>query len=77
MTGFVDVTDHPYHAVTDVDGAYEMRDVPPGTYTLEVWHEELSTLTKSVVVEAGATTTVDFRYTPPAAGRDSGKEGGR
>src|SRR5262249_5203855 len=41
MSAFVVVTDHPYHGVTDAYGEYELRDVPPGTYTLRVWHEQL------------------------------------
>ena len=31
--------DHPYFAVTDVDGAFEIGGIPPGTYTLVAWHE--------------------------------------
>ena len=30
-----------HHTVTDLYGAYEIRDLPPGSYTLRVWHEEL------------------------------------
>lgn len=38
MKAFVVVTEHPYHAVTDIFGEYEIRDVPPGTYRLKMWH---------------------------------------
>ena len=31
MSAFVAVTDHPYHAVTDATGIYEIRDLPAGT----------------------------------------------
>jgi hypothetical protein len=34
-TGF----DHPYFAVTDVDGKFVITGVPPGKYTLVAWHE--------------------------------------
>ena len=31
--------DHPYFAVTDADGKFEIREVPPGKYTVVAWHE--------------------------------------
>lgn len=60
MTAYVVVTEHPYHAVTDIYGEYEIRDVPPGTYRLKVWHERLGTQEKEVEVKAGKTSTVGF-----------------
>jgi Polysaccharide lyase family 4, domain II len=39
MNGWIYVFDHPYFAVTDDAGAFTIRDVPPGEYTLELWHE--------------------------------------
>jgi hypothetical protein len=41
MNAWVHVFDHPHHAVTDERGHFEIRDVPPGTYTLEYWHEPI------------------------------------
>lgn len=41
MNAWIYVADHPYHAVTDAAGNYEIRDVPAGEYTLELWHEPL------------------------------------
>jgi hypothetical protein len=60
MSAYVVVTDQPYHAVTDVYGEYQIRDVPPGTYQLEVWHELLGTRVQKVEVKAGETSKVDF-----------------
>jgi hypothetical protein len=62
MSAFIAVTDHPYHTVTDAEGAYEIRDVPPGEYTLRVWHEVLGTRESRVTVGAGVTAAVDFTY---------------
>lgn len=69
MSAFLDVADHPYHTVTDAYGAYELRDVPPGTYTLRVWHEELGTKEQPVTVTAGETATADLTYPAPGASR--------
>ena len=33
------VVPHPYYAVTDVNGNFQMTDVPPGTYEIVAWHE--------------------------------------
>jgi hypothetical protein len=33
------VIPHPYYAVTDDSGRFELNDVPPGTYQLIAWHE--------------------------------------
>lgn len=39
MTGYVRVFDHPYFAVTDEDGRFEIKDAPVGKYRLVYWHE--------------------------------------
>lgn len=39
MNGYVHVVNHPYYAVTDADGRFSLTDVPPGTYTIKMWHE--------------------------------------
>ena len=43
MNAYVGVLDHPYFAVTDKDGKFELKSLPPGTYTIEAWHEKLGT----------------------------------
>jgi plastocyanin len=60
MEGFIVVLQNPYFAVTGKDGRYEIRDVPPGKYTLAVWHEKRKAAPKPVTVEAGKAATVDF-----------------
>ena len=39
MSAFILVFAHRFFAVTDAAGRYEIAGVPPGTYTLRVWHE--------------------------------------
>ena len=60
MEGFVVVLQNPFFAVTDKDGHYKIDDVPPGTYTLGVWHAKAKAQPKPVTVEAGKPVTVDF-----------------
>src|SRR5262249_41385609 len=40
MKGYIRVFDHPYFAVTDKDGNFEIKDAPAGTWNLVVWQEE-------------------------------------
>ena len=55
MAAFAGVLDHPYFAVTESSGAFEIKQLPPGTYTIEAWHEKLGTQTRQVtLVEKGA-----------------------
>jgi plastocyanin len=39
MSAHVVVVEHPYVAVTDERGRYEIKGIPPGTYNVEFWHE--------------------------------------
>jgi plastocyanin len=53
MSAWIVVTDHPYLDATDSNGAFKITDVPPGNHTIEVWHETLGKVTKTVAVKAG------------------------
>jgi plastocyanin len=65
MTGWIVVTDHPYVAVTDAQGAFRLPDVPPGTYTLRIWHERLPEQTRDVTITAGGETRVTVEMAVP------------
>lgn len=60
MEGFIVVLENPYFAVTDRAGHFVIRDVPPGKYTVAIWHEKLKAQPKPVTVEAGKNAVVDF-----------------
>jgi plastocyanin len=60
MEGFVYVVETPYFAVSAKDGMYEIKDVPPGKYTLKIWHEKLKGQEVAVEVPEKGSTTVDF-----------------
>ena len=63
MNAYIGVVTNPYFAVSDTMGTFQIDKVPPGTYTLQAWHERFGALTKTITVKAGAATTVDFTYT--------------
>ncbi len=60
MGAWIVVTKHPYYAVTGKDGAFRLESVPPGTYTLQVWHEKLGKQKREITVSPGADAEVDF-----------------
>ncbi len=39
MTGYVRIFDHPYYAVTDDDGKFEIKNAPVGKFRIVMWHE--------------------------------------
>src|SRR5215470_5904238 len=43
MNAYVGVMDNPYFAVTGPDGKFSLKGLPPGTYTIEAWHEKAGT----------------------------------
>jgi len=62
MEMYVGVVAHPYFAVSGDDGSFTIGNVPPGTYTLEAWHEKYGLKTGQVTVEPNGTATVTFAY---------------
>src|SRR6266550_551436 len=66
MNAYVGVLDHPYYAVTDKDGKFELKDVPPGTYTIEAWHEKSGAQTVSVTLGQKETKDISFTFKPTA-----------
>ncbi len=53
MSGYVVVVPTPYFALTDKEGSFEIKNVPPGTYTLKTWSEDGKPTTQAVTVGAG------------------------
>jgi plastocyanin len=60
MEGFVVVLPNSYFAVSNKEGHFEIAGVPPGQYTVAIWHPKLKAQPKPVTVEAGKPATLDF-----------------
>ena len=78
MNGYLFGMNHPYFAVTDHKGRYEITDIPPGTYTVVAWHEgynikefaadnrpvydEPHIITKKIEIKGGDTIELNWEY---------------
>jgi len=62
MHAYIGVVEHPYFTVTGADGSFDWPNVPPGDYTIAVWHEKLGEQTRQVHVDPSARADVEFTY---------------
>lgn len=60
MRSYIGVVSHPFFAVTGDDGTFTIKGLPPGTYTIQVWHEKYPAQEQQVTVGAKESKTVDF-----------------
>src|SRR5579872_92739 len=63
MRAWIGVVSHPFFAVTGDNGTFEIKGLPPGTYTLEAWHERYGTRDVQVTLAPTEAKTVNFDYT--------------
>lgn len=62
MASYAGIVAHPYFAVTGADGRFTLPDLPPGTYTIEAWHETLGTRTGQITIEPKQSADVAFTF---------------
>lgn len=62
MRSYLAIFHHPYFAVSGTGGAFEIRNLPPGTYILEAWHEKYGTVSQPVTVSTKESKSVSFIF---------------
>lgn len=62
MRAYVGAFSHPYFAVSGTDGSFTLRNLPPGEYTLETWHERFGTRSEKVSLGAKETKEVEVKF---------------
>jgi plastocyanin len=65
MSAYAGVLEHPYFAVTQPAGGFEIKNVPAGSYTIEAWHEKLGTQTQRVTLADNGKQEIAFTFKAP------------
>jgi hypothetical protein len=72
MKAYVHVVDHPYHALSDENGAWSI-ELPPGKYVVEGWHERFGLRKTAFTLGPGETAEIDFVFALPQKSKQKGK----
>jgi plastocyanin len=62
MHAFIGVLSNPYFAVSKEDGSFEIKNLPPGSYTLGVWQEVLGTQEQQITVGPHGDVKANFTF---------------
>lgn len=62
MSSWVGVVAHPFFAVSDESGHFDIKGLPPGTYTVEAWHEKYGRQSSKVTVGEHQDQSIAFTF---------------
>lgn len=62
MGAYTGVFNHPFFAVTNDQGTFEIKNLPPGNYVIEAWHEKYGLQTQNVTITGAEPKTLDFTF---------------
>ena len=62
MHAYAGVRPDPFYAVSGPDGSFSIKGLPPGTYTIEAWHEKFGTQTATVTIAGTESKTANFTF---------------
>ncbi len=62
MRAYLFVFDNPYFAVTAKTGTFELKGLPPGTYTIEAWQEHFGIQDQTVTLGPKESKSISFVY---------------
>ena len=53
---------NPYYTVSDAEGRFSIRDIPPGTYEVMAWHPFVPVQKGTVTIKSGQAAQIDFSF---------------
>ena len=62
MHAWIGVLPHPYFAVSNTAGVFQIPNLPPGTYTIAAWQEKLGTQRQTVTIQPGGNAELRFTF---------------
>jgi hypothetical protein len=62
MKSYIAVLKNPFFSTTGKAGEFEIKDLPPGTYTLTAWHEKLGTKSQTITIPGAESKSIDFVF---------------
>ena len=68
MKAYIAVFANPYFQVTGKDGSFDIKNVPPGTYTVTAWHELYGTREQNVIIGPKESKNVTLTFKATVAG---------
>ncbi len=62
MSAWIIAVEHPYYTVTDSSGEFDISNVPPGTYTVNIWQESMGLASTEVTVKAEEEVEMNYSF---------------
>jgi len=62
MRAFLFVFAHPYFDITPQTGEFALKSLPPGTYTIEAWHERFGVQDQTVTIGPKESKSISFTF---------------
>jgi len=56
------IVDNPYYAITDEEGNFSIKDIPPDTYKVIAWHPFIPNQIGTITIEPGSQSTLNFEF---------------
>ena len=71
------IVENPYYAITDEEGNFSIKDVPPGTYKVVAWHPFIPNQIRTITIEPENQSTLNFEFNGTSVQRTAHSNNGQ